>query len=99
MSRRSQTSCLAVRDDQESCYGGMVAAGLIDTRYSMRSLIADPANSPLSWINPNGPMPFDSAGPNPDRGRDDPRVGRRGRAESLAPARSAQLRVVEYCRR
>jgi hypothetical protein len=50
---------------KERCYQGMVGAGLVSTTDPMRSLIADPANSPLSWINPNGPMPFDGAGPNP----------------------------------
>lgn len=50
---------------KESCYQGLVAAGLIDPKDPTHSLLVDPANSPLSWINPNGPMPFDSPGPNP----------------------------------
>ena len=50
---------------RETCYRGMVAAGLVSASDPVHSVIADPANSPLSWINPNGPMPFDAAGPNP----------------------------------
>jgi hypothetical protein len=56
---------------KDTCYAGMASsdAGLINTAIPRRSLIADPANSPLSWVNPNGPMPFDSPGPFPE-GRD-----------------------------
>ena len=55
---------------KDSCYKGMsTMAGLIDTRNPTASLIGDPRNSPLSWINPNGPMPFDTPGPFPE-GRD-----------------------------
>jgi hypothetical protein len=56
--------------DKDTCYSGMVTmAGLINPSNPKASLIADPANSPLSWINPNGPMPQDAAGPFPE-GRD-----------------------------
>ncbi len=51
--------------NKESCYRGLVGVGLIDPHAPTHSLIADPENSPLSWINPNGPMPFDSPGANP----------------------------------
>lgn len=50
---------------KESCYRGLVGGGLVSPADPTRSLIADPANSPLSWINPNGPMPFMATGPNP----------------------------------
>lgn len=58
-------------DDKDTCYAGMASenAGLINTVAPKLSLIANPANSPLSWINPNGEMPFDSRGPFPE-GRD-----------------------------
>lgn len=52
-----------------SCYSGMVGVGLIDVANPTSSLIADPANSPLSWINPDGPMPAGARGSNP-AGRD-----------------------------
>jgi hypothetical protein len=57
-------------NDKDTCYRGMVTmAGLINPSNPTASLIADPASSPLSWINPNGPMPFDTPGPFPE-GRD-----------------------------
>jgi hypothetical protein len=54
-----------------TCYTGMASpdAGLINTAMPQMSLIIDPANSPLSWFNPNGPMPYDKPGPFPE-GRD-----------------------------
>ena len=56
--------------DKNTCYTGMATmAGIINTGNPKTSLIADPASSPLSWINPNGPMPQDSPGPFPE-GRD-----------------------------
>ncbi|HEX8111240.1 MAG TPA: hypothetical protein VF516_26105 [Kofleriaceae bacterium] len=56
---------------KDTCYAGMTSpdAGLINTAVPRLSLIADPRNSPLSWINPNGPMPNDKPGPFPE-GRD-----------------------------
>jgi hypothetical protein len=55
---------------KDSCYRGMsTMAGLINTGNPTASLIGDTRNSPLSWINPNGPMPFDTPGPFPE-GRD-----------------------------
>ena len=58
-------------DDKDTCYRGMTskAAGLIDVTNPLDSLIIDTANSPLSWFNPNGPMPQDTPGPFPE-GRD-----------------------------
>lgn len=55
----------------ETCYAGMTSpeAGLINTKVPRLSLIADPQRSPLSWISPNGIMPFDRPGPFPE-GRD-----------------------------
>jgi hypothetical protein len=49
-----------------SCYQGMVGATLISRTDPTHSLIADPENSPLSWVNPIGPMPFDAPGPFPE---------------------------------
>ncbi|HEX3760702.1 MAG TPA: hypothetical protein VHW23_18435 [Kofleriaceae bacterium] len=56
---------------KDTCYAGMTSpdAGLINTAVPRLSLIADPQNSPLSWFNPNGPMPYDHPGPFPE-GRD-----------------------------
>jgi hypothetical protein len=56
---------------KDSCYQGMVMAGIINTTTSnpTASPIGDPKLSPLRWINPNGPMPFDTPGPFPE-GRD-----------------------------
>ncbi|HEX3481930.1 MAG TPA: hypothetical protein VHT91_43250 [Kofleriaceae bacterium] len=57
--------------DKDTCYAGMTSAdaGLINLAMPRLSLMADPVNSPLSWINPNGAMPFDHPGPFPE-GRD-----------------------------
>lgn len=56
---------------RDSCFAGMTGqdSRLVDPANPAASLIGDPKNSPLSWINPNGPMPFDSPGPFPE-GRD-----------------------------
>ena len=56
---------------KDACYAGMTSldAGLINTAVPRLSLIADPVNSPLSWVNPDGPMPMDKPGPFPE-GRD-----------------------------
>lgn len=55
----------------DTCYAGMTSpdSGLINTQNPRLSLILDPASSPLSWFNPNGPMPYDKPGPFPE-GRD-----------------------------
>ena len=52
-----------------SCYAGMVQAGLIDPVHPMTSLIANPNQSPLVWINQFGNMPYDAPTPYPP-GRD-----------------------------
>jgi hypothetical protein len=56
---------------KDTCYSGMasVSAGLINPANPTASLIGDPKNSPLAWINLNGNMPFDNANPLP-AGRD-----------------------------
>jgi hypothetical protein len=59
--------CGSTRD---TCYAGMVKVGIISTTDPTNSPIADPQNSPLSWINPNGPMPRDNPTPNPQAGGD-----------------------------
>lgn len=56
-------------DTKDSCYAGMVGVGLIDPQHPLGSLIANPTQSPLSWINPTGSMPFDATAPLP-AGRD-----------------------------
>jgi len=55
--------------NKDTCYQGMVGQALINTAMPLNSLLADPRNSPLSWINPSGPMPFDAQGSFPE-GRD-----------------------------
>jgi hypothetical protein len=55
--------------DAHTCYAGMVSIGLVDPAQPRRSAIIDSTQSPLSWFNPVGDMPFDSPGPYPD-GRD-----------------------------
>jgi hypothetical protein len=56
-------------DTKDTCYAGMVAVGLVDPEHPLASLIANPTQSALSWINPTGNMPFDAVAPLPD-GRD-----------------------------
>ena len=56
-------------DTKESCYQGMVQVGLINPANPQASMIGNPTQSPLSWINPTGNMPFDATGPFP-AGRD-----------------------------
>lgn len=51
---------------KDQCYAGMVAIGLIDTKVPTRSVIGDPRSSPLSWVNPSGPMPQDTPGSFPE---------------------------------
>jgi hypothetical protein len=54
-------------DDKDTCYRGMVTmAALISPSNPTASPIADPRNSPLSWINPSGIMPFDTPGAFPE---------------------------------
>jgi hypothetical protein len=57
--------------DKNTCYNGMTGpdAGLVNKVNPSSSVIINPANSPLSWFNPNGPMPQDMPGPFPE-GRD-----------------------------
>jgi hypothetical protein len=54
---------------KETCYQGMVGIDLINLQDPQRSAIGDPKNSPLRWINLNGPMPQDNPQPFPE-GRD-----------------------------
>lgn len=54
---------------KDSCYQGMTIVRLIDPENPTASQIADPRSSPLSWINPSGPMPYDATGSFPE-GRD-----------------------------
>jgi len=48
---------------KETCYAGMVSQGLITLANPTASPLGDPKSSPISWINPNGPMPFDQSSP------------------------------------
>jgi hypothetical protein len=45
--------------DKDTCYNGMVGAGLISKTNPKSSSIADPSSSPLRWFNPQGAMPAD----------------------------------------
>lgn len=54
---------------KDTCYSGMLGIELIAPLAPKASRIADPKNSPLSWINPNGAMPNDNPMPFPE-GRD-----------------------------
>jgi hypothetical protein len=54
---------------KDSCYAGMVQIGLVNPTNPIASLIGDATKSPVAWVNPTGPMPFDAAGPFPP-GRD-----------------------------
>ena len=56
---------------KDTCYAGMTSpeARLINLATPTASLIRDPVNSPLSWFNRNGAMPYDRPGPFPE-GRD-----------------------------
>lgn len=56
-------------DTKDSCYQGMVQVGLINPEKPQASLIGSPSQSPLSWLNATGNMPFDATGPFP-AGRD-----------------------------
>ncbi|HEX3594220.1 MAG TPA: hypothetical protein VHU80_03935 [Polyangiaceae bacterium] len=56
-------------DTKDSCYAGMTHVGLINPDDPLGSLIGDRTESPLSWINPTGNMPFDATGTFPE-GRD-----------------------------
>ena len=56
-------------DTKDSCYTGMVEVGLVNPTDPAASLIGNTTQSPLSWINPTGNMPFDAPGPFP-AGRD-----------------------------
>jgi hypothetical protein len=44
---------------KDSCYNGMVAAGLISKADPRSSRIANPDDSPLRWFNTRGAMPAD----------------------------------------
>jgi hypothetical protein len=48
----------------DSCFLGLLAAGLIRYDCSLDSPIADPQNSPLTWFSPTGRMPADNQKPN-----------------------------------
>jgi hypothetical protein len=50
--------------DKETCYQGLVAAGLIDPNNPTQSPLAIEGESPLVWLG--GGMPLDSAAPNPE---------------------------------
>jgi len=54
---------------KDTCYTGMVQIGLISPSNPLASRIGDPKSSPLNWVNPGGPMPFDDPTPFPE-GRD-----------------------------
>jgi hypothetical protein len=47
----------------------MVQVGLINPKNPAASMLGNPTQSPLSWVNPTGNMPFDATGEFP-AGRD-----------------------------
>jgi hypothetical protein len=52
--------------DADSCYRGMRDMGLVDAADPAHSAIADPARSPLIWVNrAGGNMPLDARADNP----------------------------------
>jgi len=56
-------------NDKTTCYQGMTSAAsgpLVNPSNPSASLIIDTHNSPLSWFNPQGPMPFDTPGAFPE---------------------------------
>jgi len=55
--------------NKDTCFKGMVGVGLINTKTPAKSLIIDPANSPLRWVNSRGGMPADATTAN-NAGRD-----------------------------
>jgi hypothetical protein len=50
--------------NQDTFYAELVNRKLLDPSNPRGSQLGDPATSPLRWINPNGPMPFDNPAPN-----------------------------------
>jgi hypothetical protein len=54
--------------DKDTCYNGMLSIGLIAPGTAKLSALADPKNSPLVWINPNGFMPADDLDAFPEGG-------------------------------
>jgi hypothetical protein len=58
--------CGATKD---TCYTGMVGAGLISRANPTASVLADTRGSPLRWVNPAGNMPKDAL-KSFDEGRD-----------------------------
>jgi hypothetical protein len=56
-------------NNKDTCYQGMtgiLSGPLVDPANPAASLIVNPRTSPLSWIKPEGPMPFDAPGPCPE---------------------------------
>lgn len=49
--------------DSRSCYAGMLGRGLIDPANPPASMLASRDLSPIVWVNPSGPMPFDGTRP------------------------------------
>jgi hypothetical protein len=58
--KRKGFSCGATKD---SCYEGLVGAGLVDTKNPLASVLGDPKRSPLAWFG-EGLEPFDDPSPN-----------------------------------
>jgi hypothetical protein len=51
---------------KDICYEGMVGVNLINPADPLRSTIADPLNSSITWVNPNAVMPPDDLSPLPE---------------------------------
>jgi hypothetical protein len=54
--------------NKNTCYMGMVGVGaeIIDPVNPKASVIGDPKNSPVVWVNPSGNMPNDAVAPFPE---------------------------------
>lgn len=51
---------------KDICYEGMVGVGMINPADPLRSTIADPLNSSITWVNRNAAMPSDDLSPLPE---------------------------------
>jgi hypothetical protein len=58
----------ACGDSKDSCYEGLVRAGLVDTSNPIASKLGDPKSSPLAWFG-EGLMPKDDPSPNVEGAR------------------------------
>lgn len=55
-------------EDKDTCYTGLIAAGLVNVDNPIASRLGNPQTSPLSWFG-LGPMPYDNPTPNEEAAR------------------------------